>query len=444
MKKAISLFFILCVVLSALVFGIDKGSKVLIQSAFFAEKMPMWRFVLAIGAVACVVFLVVGKMIEALQSQINENVLRSNALRANVKMKKSDVDEALLLLLKTMTATTEGDLKAAREHLKALQKVIGKGEMTDFLELKILKGEKNFDAAQKLAIKLAQNKESELVGLKSLIETSAKKKDYEKALQSANRAFETRQDLYWVIENTFHLRAFASDWRGALEVLETGLKKKMVTPERYALLKAMAFYEIGLQEKKDGKELGFAKYVTQAYNIDPSFEPAALDLALIYEKEGQTRKAEKILKQIWRINPTYDVAKAYLKLFKDDSPIDKVQKMESFALLNSKNPSLNSFVLAELDMKAKLYDKAHAEFEIFLINNPATKKIAKLMAQYERAANNNEKAALSWEKRAETCEEDCVWVCDNCGHTSPKWKPFCSHCRKFDPFKWVLCLKEKK
>ncbi|HCU59142.1 MAG TPA: hypothetical protein DIC64_04085, partial [Alphaproteobacteria bacterium] len=250
MKKAISLFFILCVVLSALVFGIDKGSKVLIQSAFFAEKMPMWRFVLAIGAVACVVFLVVGKMIEALQSQINENVLRSNALRANVKMKKSDVDEALLLLLKTMTATTEGDLKAAREHLKALQKVIGKGEMTDFLELKILKGEKNFDAAQKLAIKLAQNKESELVGLKSLIETSAKKKDYEKALQSANRAFETRQDLYWVIENTFHLRAFASDWRGALEVLETGLKKKMVTPERYALLKAMAFYEIGLQEKK--------------------------------------------------------------------------------------------------------------------------------------------------------------------------------------------------
>ncbi|MBR2299787.1 MAG: hypothetical protein IJ870_04350 [Alphaproteobacteria bacterium] len=444
MKKNALLFFVFCVLLSAFVFGLDKGAKIVFQSALFHVKMPMWLGALVFGLCACVLFLIVAKMVEALKNQMHENMLKVSGTRANMKMKKSDVDEALLLLLKTMTATTEGDLKVAREHLKSLQKIIGKGAMSDFLELKILKGEKNFDAAQRLSLKLSQNKESELVGLKSLIETSAKKKDFEKALQSANRAFETRQDLYWVVENTFHLRARASDWRGALEVLETGLKKKMVDKERYMLLKAIAYYETGLQEKKEGKELGFIKYVTQAYHVCPSFEPAALDLALIYEKEGQIRKAEKLLKQIWRINPTYDVAKAYLKLFKDDSPLGKVQKMESFALLNTKNPSLNSFVLAELDMKAKLYDKAHAEFEIFLINNPATKKIAKLIAQYERVANHNEKAALNWEKREMSCGDDCLWVCSGCGQTSSKWKPFCSKCGKFDPFEWVLCLKEKK
>ena len=117
--------------------------------------------------------------------------------------------------------------------------------------------------------------------------------------------------------------------------------------------------------------------------------------------------------------------------------------METLAILNANYPSLNNFLLAELDMKAKLFDKARAEFEMFLIDNPATKKIAKLVAAYEKQVNKNKKAALSWEKRAKTCEDDCVWVCSNCGEISSKWKPFCKKCGRFNPFQWFLCVKER-
>ena len=44
-----------------------------------------------------------------------------------------------------MTSTTEGDLKAARKHLKTLESIIGKTVLTDILELKILKGEKDIE-----------------------------------------------------------------------------------------------------------------------------------------------------------------------------------------------------------------------------------------------------------------------------------------------------------
>jgi uncharacterized membrane-anchored protein len=360
-------------------------------------------------------------------------------------MKKEDVDEAMFALLKTMTATTEGDMKTARKNLKTLETKIGKNTIIDVLELKIAKGEKNFDLIEKLSSKLMKNKDSQLVGLKALVETSSKKKDFQKALESANKAFETRRDLYWVVENTFNLRALASDWKGACEVLEVGKNKKMLSPEKYASMKAVALFEMAMQEKKNGgSDLAFLKYLTQAYELLPSFEPAAIELAKFYEKEDQPRKAEKILKSIWRLSPTYEAAKAYLKLFKEDSALESVQRMESFALLNAKEFSLNNLILAELDMKAKLWDKAKSELEIFLINNPATQKIAKMMSQYEKTVNKNEASASDWAKREKECPQECVWLCSHCGEQSTKWKPFCAKCGTFNPFEWCLCLKEKK
>jgi len=438
MKKTV--FFIgCCAFLSFILWCVDENGKVLFDCFSLKINSPLWLFVF-------VLLSGVGLLVCAIKAFIYEIAKQKTHVTQNygIKAKKGFENEALVVLFKTMTATTEGDSKSARKHLKELEKIIGKGMMTDLLELKLLKSEKNFDAAQKLSLKLTESKESELVGLKALIEASSKKKDFEEALKSANRAFEARQDLYWVVENTFRLRALASDWRGALDVLEVGLKKKLIDHERYALLKAVTLYEIGLNEKKDAHELVFLRYLTEAHNLYPAFVPVALDLAELYEKQGQMRKAEKLLKEVWRLKPTYDVAQAYLKLFKTDSLLDKVQRMEGLAILNSKEPSLNNFLLAELDMKAKLFDKAYSELEIFLINNPATKKIAKLISLYEKQVRKNQKAALSWEKRAKVCEDDCLWVCSSCGEVSSKWKPVCKKCGKFNPFEWCLCLDKKE
>lgn len=347
-------------------------------------------------------------------------------------------DTALFALLKTMTSTTEGDFKSARKHLKNLETLIGKHILIDILELKILKGEKNFDAVKKLSFKLLKNKDAELVGLKSLIETSAKKKNFEEALLSANKAFETRQDLYWVIENTFQYRALSGDWQGAVEVLEAGLKKKLILHQKYAELKAIALYEISLQAQKNKQDFVSFKSLTHACQLNPQLVPAALDLAKRFECNNQTERAKKTLIEAWRQNPTYDVAKAYLHLFKSDTPLEQVLRMETFATLNTKEPSLNNFILAECNMKAKLYDKARAEFEIFLINNPATKKLASLIEKYEQKVNHNTSAAQNWHKRALSCPDDCVWVCTHCKQTSSKWKPFCSKCGAFNPFHWHL------
>lgn len=430
MKKLTALFVFFAFLLS------------LSAQKLFIAKLPVSIFLLVFGI--CLLSFLLAHLVLMFLLQIKKQiVVQTASSNINTAVSKKDADEAMLFVLKTMTATTEGDLNTARKYLTKLKNLIGQSVLTDILELKIFKGEKNFDAVEKLSFKLLKNKDAELVGLKALIETSSKKNDFEKALLSANKAFQARQDLYWVIENAFLLRARSADWDGALEVLEAGFKKKLVSNEKYSELKAIALYTLSLKQTKDSKHFNALKCLRQACHLAPDFVPAALDLATYFKKNNQLEQAKKTLINIWRRNPTYFVAKTYLSLFDDKSPLEQVLRLENLALLNHKNPSLNNFLLAEYDMKAKLYDKARSEFEVFLINNPATKKIIELIEKYEKTVNHNPKAAENWHKRLSSCADDCLWVCSHCKNTSSKWKPFCLKCGTFNPFSWFLCVKKR-
>ena len=93
-------------------------------------------------------------------------------------------------------------------------------------------------------------------------------------------------------------------------------------------------------------------------------------------------------------------------------------------------------------MKAKFYDRAKSEFEIFLINNPATKKIAKLIAKYEKEVNKNLKAEQKWLKKEQNCAEDNVYRCSSCNRVEKHWTPFCKECGGFNTFEWLLYVKK--
>ena len=441
MKTRFSLLVLISAFVGFIVYLIDRGGRVLIAYDRETWNIPAFEFAPGIGFCFMFFLIVAECLVLFWYKKIKQDM--QSVSKGKSLMRKEDVDMALSLVLKTMTAITEGDLKEAKKHLKELKGKIGDSTIIDLLKLKILKGEKKFDEVEKLSLKLSKTQGAELVGLKAMIESSSKNKDFEKALASANQAFKTRQDLYWVIENTFRLRALSSDWDGAIEVLETAKKKKMIEHTKYLNMKAISLYEVGLQCAKNGQKMLAEKCMEQAYNLCPSFVPAALKLAEREVQNGKVRVAEKILKEVWRLNPTYDVAKAYLKLFKEESYKDLVHRMEAFALLNVTNVSLNHFILAELDMKAKLYDRAKSEFEIFLINNPATQKIAKLIAKYEKEVNKNIKAEQVWIKKEQDCAEDNVYKCPSCGRVEKHWMPFCKECGAFNLFEWFLYVKKR-
>ncbi len=369
-----------------------------------------------------------------------------------IVLSRNQFDEAAILLVKTMSSITAGVMEEARRHISNLKEIIGDDAIIDILMLKIYKGERNFDKMEQLSQKLMQNEDIQLVGMKAALEVQMEKKEFTEALKTVNQAFEVRQDLYWVIGSAFLLRAKDNDWLGALEVLEAGIEKNITPEKKASRLKSVALYELALQAKEDKDKTKYFKFITQALNENNKLIPAALDLAEYYlQNDNQIRKAERVLKNIWCENPCYEVAEAYLNLFSKDTKAEKIQRMEKLALFNSKRPSLNNLILAELYIKAKKYAKAKTECEIFLLSNPATQKIATMLKELDEKTNKNHNkvsgivsslkqrlAEMGKSDDVSSCPKDFQWICANCGHVEEAWLPICPDCGEIGRNYWHL------
>lgn len=452
MNKKIYTFWIVGLILILLIREGDVTGSISVNWRGISEVLPLAGVLLWVWVFVAAVY-VINLLLHTTAAKLFSETLRFSGKGAastekgfvsdKIVLNRTDIDSSMMLLLKAMTSITAGDMTAARNHLKELRKIIGDDMIIDALTLKIYKGEKNFDKMEELSAKLVGNPHLELISLKAAIEAQMQKKEFEQALVTANKAFEVRQDLYWVIESAFNLRAKADDWEGALQVLNSGYKKKIIPSEKYKKLKAVTLYMLAENAKHSGDSVNFFKYCSQAIENNREFVPAALALARYYvETDNQIRKAANVLSNIWRQNPTMEVAEMYLNLWPNDTAAERVQRMESLSLTNSKRPSLNNLMLAILDTEAEFWNKARGEFEIFLINNPATKLLAKVIYDYEKIFHKNKDAAEKWKNKTASCADDSVWICSKCGNVSDKWHPVCDNCSAIGEYSWHLYVEK--
>lgn len=383
-----------------------------------------------------------------------ESIEVIDAVQGNkIVLSRSQFDEAAILIVKALGDITAGLMNSARRHLVNLRRIVGNDAIIDILMLKIYKGEKNFDKMEQLSQKLMQNEDIQLVGMKAALEVQLEKKEFTEALKTANQAFEVRQDLYWVMSSAFLLRAKNNDWLGALEVLDASIDKGITPDSKASRLKAVALYELAMQAKAENNNTQFVKFATQSLQENSKLIPAALALADYYvHNDEQIRKAEKVLCSIWSENPNYDVAMAYLALFPKDTKAERVQRMEKLALANTKRPSLNNLILAELYISAKKLSKAQSECRLFLLKNPATQRIASILKQLavkpkkqsskSSALVETIKTHLAGFDKNEFAEypKDFQWVCANCGHTADKWEAICPECDEIGRNYWHLYI----
>lgn len=461
MTRKTSIFIFLGLIFTFVIWMMDRASLVAVswRKVYFEFSIPeAMLFLLVIFAIIDLLT----RIIRSVQKAQLKEVYRTSVFRDNTDenaaidvlagkisekmiINRHDFDSSMLLVLQAMTSITAGDMKEARSNLSKLKKIIGDDPIIDVLKMKIYKGEKDFDKMEKLSGKMMKNENVQLIGLKAAVEAQMQKKEFKEALATVNKAYELRQDLYWVIESAFELRAKAKDWEGAMQVLDAGLKKKIINKVNYDRFKSIVLLERAFEFKAKKDEVNFFKFASQSFEADETLVAAAIALARYYkEHDNQVRKAANILTQAWKRNPVDELAYEYMNLWPEDDILDQIKRVEGWANMNSLRPSLNNRLIAELAVKAGLWNKAKTEIDMFIINNPCTKKICSLLATYEEKANKDKKAAAEWKKRMKSCDEDSGWVCEDCGEVSDKWEAVCDKCGSFGTKKWHLYIEKNE
>lgn len=461
MTRKTSIFIFIGLIVTFCLWMFDRSSLVIVDWRQTHSEFSIPEAMLFLLVLFAIIDLITRIVKAVIRAQLKE-VYRTSVFRDNTDenatidvlagkitdkmiINRRDFDSSMLLVLRAMTSITAGDMKEARINLNELKKIIGDDPIIDVLKMKIYKGEKDFNRMEKLSAKLMKNESIQLIGMKAAIEAQMQKKHFKEALETVNRAYELRQDLYWVIESAFELRAKSKDWEGALQVLDAGLKKKMITSVNYKRYKSIVLLEMAKEYAAKEDEVNFFKCASQSLEADPTLVPAAIVLAHYYAKnDNQFRKAAKILTETWKRNPVDTLAYEYLKLWPKEGILEQIQRLESFTKLNSIRPSLNNRLMAEITSKAGLWTRAKGELEMFLINNPCTKTICEIAVKFEEKYSKDKEAAKEWQNRLNICADDSAWICDECGHSHKEWESICPVCGAFGHSKWHLYVEENR
>ncbi len=373
---------------------------------------------------------------EEIKQETTEELVE--VITERVEGEKEELKEELGGVIDAFTAITMGDMDKAIELQENLQKSDKDNDKVNILGLDIAITKKDKEKIKEYSDKLIANKETELIGLKGLLELGLLNKDYDAATEAVDRAYDIRNDLEWVIRNGMVLRARQRRWNDALNALEIGLNKKLSSSEARGLrLKATMLYELSQEAERSGNRKMAMKLCAQASDLDHSLVAAAVKLSEYYIEDGnQVRKAAGVLSRLWMKRPIAEICDAYVKLWPEDNKYISVQRVEQLCISNN-NHILNKKVLAKYAMDAGIYGKARKELDDYLACAPLTKSTAKLMAIFEEKANSDMRAANRWLLDAEMADDDQRWICSKCAHHAEKWESICPGCGDFATLEWV-------
>ncbi len=231
-----------------------------------------------------------------------------------------------------LTALAGGDHVAARRGLKDADKALKNPQLVHLLAAQIDRDAGDRVAAAAHYRALTETPDTELAGLRGLIETLPADDAELRAL--AERAFSRAPGAAWAAR-----AAYASDLAaGRLESAEAALsaarKKGAFDDGAAAAERARLAIARAQAARGEGRLADAAKLAREALEFSPGNEEAALILARVHDADGRAKKAAEVLKAQWEAAPSPAILAAWLELWREEDAPAQVQRVRDLVAVN--------------------------------------------------------------------------------------------------------------
>lgn len=335
-----------------------------------------------------------------------------------------------------LVAAAAGDPVGARHFARQAEKLLAGNDPTlHLLEAQRAQLEGNEEEALREFRAMLKTPETELLGLRGMLAYALKAGDREDALALARRAYRRSPNTPWVLITLFDLLTREGEWQEALAVLNQIADLRLVGPDVARRRRAILWAMMAEDAQRAGRTEEALRLLRRAFRLMPGFAPVAVRLARLAREVGRPRLARKVLERAWKTEAHPDVARAYMELYTDRTPVERVKAAQRLRSLKPFEP-LSYLVVAEAEMAAGALDAArHALIRAEEMG--ATAHVFRLRAELERLAGAGEEVVRQWLARADEAPADRAWVCEDTGEVFPEWKPFGATGR-FDAVQWTV------
>lgn len=295
----------------------------------------------------------------------------------------------------------------------------------------------NPKTARDLNTKLLARRETEIAGLRGLMDEALSEGRTDEAIDYAARAFERNPRAAWAGRALFEAQVKRRQWEPALVTLEAARKSGVYTAAEANRRKATILVARCDEAITGGQTYEATRLAKKAVDADPDLLPARIRLARSHAAEGNASKAAGVVEDAWRRAPNPELAEVYRGLWGDEDALKRVSRAEHLAETNPEHLE-SRLLVAAAALDAELWGQARSRLKAPVDAGVRDPRLARLMARLEEGEHNNLGDALRWLRQAVEVigHEPEAWRCTACGTRAAKWDASCQACGTFASVTW--------
>ena len=336
-------------------------------------------------------------------------------------------------LTQGIIAVSAGDARAAAKFSSQANKVVADQPLALLLKAQTAQLRGDRAGARRAFEAMLKSPQTQSLGLRGLFIEAQRRNDNEAAQAFAQRALDDERSTEWAAEALFDMQSAAGNWDAALATLATNLRHKLIDKSTAQRQRAVLLTGQAMQLEDSDPEATL-QMALEANGLAPDLVPAAVIAGRLLGHQGQTRKAIRILEQVWQKLPHPELADVYANVRPGDSVRDRLQRVINLAASTSGDP-VGAMSVAEAAIDALDWKTAREVLEPHLVARPS-QRICTLMAEIEEGEHGDRGRAREWLSRAVRAPRDPAWTAD--GIVSPVWAPVSPVTGRIDAFEWKM------
>lgn len=336
-------------------------------------------------------------------------------------------------LSRGMIAVGAGDLGSAVKATGEARQILGEEPLALLLEAQSAQLIGDRSGAKKAFEKMLESPATRLLGLRGLYVEAVRWGDGEAAARHAAAANGAAPKLAWAAHALVEYRSQGRDWMGALETIDRNRRNGIIDKPTAKRQRAVILVGDGLEREQSHPDIIRANAL-EAHGLAPDLVPAATLAARLLARNGDLKKAAKVLEATWKLDPHPEIADTYARLRPGDSAKDRLGRIRDLVKVRAHHPEC-ALAQARAEIDARDFAAARRSLEPFVAQGPS-RRVCLMLAEIEQGEHGNAGASRAWLARAVNAPRDKAWVAD--GWVSDHWMPVSPISGKLDAFEWKL------
>lgn len=324
-------------------------------------------------------------------------------------------------LTRSLSAFASGDMRIAHYQAHRAQKFLPDLSAVPTILIATTAERQGKTAEARAALQDLMKTEARDLGVRGLVNAALNDDKWDQGLMIARVALAENPRAVMMARLVYDLECQNGEYASALNrqkylVRHKGLSVENARHDRVMMMTALARAAVANEAHKRAY-----KYARAAFDLDPAFTPAAVELIDLYRGVGKTRRAMRVLHRAFAVSPHPDLIERHEQMAPQAKNLARRLRYHEKLLALRPDYADAQMMLARVAMAEGMKGEARAYLTMAEKLDPR-RGVYRALAHFSEV-EENATAVQDYLNKGMAARSDPAWVCRVTGRIFSQWEP---------------------